>query len=1628
MSNQSYQQKQPFLSRQTFSNKPNIPEKKINSEEIKKLFAEVSSGNYLKIKQFLLLKKMSMSLKNTNDESVLHIIIKSSNTTPQEKLELVKLAITNGAQIVCYDQNNVTPLHLACQYQLYDVVKLLLDYSANVKSEDSQLYTPLHYAVIGNDVQCIDEEKERVKPLIPKSSIKYDKIQHNKNINLLQKQLHNFLHKDQHTKIYIEQLKNTINIVDEMFPQEFEKFEDDNKKNIMKVLLDSSTVDKNQAIFEKVSSLKVTTIDNILQFLGDGISPLKIEPNIYNGWGPGDNNELSIFQQNRILPYRSLEELIVNIDTTIDNKKSSITKEMEIQLKNVTNQIQKFGTIFQNLNFSIQHSVIYSFVIGNVLETNPDIRNIGTSMKNLTVLQQIGYLFYTDPLKSIDCPIVNETLIYFPDIQENETRLYEMPYNNTFTILQNIKTLTFDNPERSRILKSEEQRLGTGNFQKAKLSLPLNNVGSMFIQRPMPEVIVVINDVPILHNNYITRGVYFDTKIRFYFELLKNYFEQLKNLCKNMFNLNFKDMYENISTGVCHILTILLCLRYINAELEPITSNLSTLYIYFNDKNVHLRNDPRQFLIEQITDELQSTINSIDKLNSDIDNFYDQIVIMVKTFNRILGLIGDISAKNILHKYFKYDGTINFDQFYIENKTEIVNKIIDRPIEKIQDLPSTFTDFVKLLPSELIDAKKMLISYFVPQISTKNYPTYYDTPIVQRINHKPKIGFLPMWNIQQKMNRWNVKEILIRYNSDTGQYYNVNIEPKESKRGMSLINDPNVNTYVGSIGKKINIFFNKDEPLPPIIGSFINVYIQMLKYSIIRWILKESYNLIEFTTPIFPTHLLKHYEELKESINNVINDIKQTISFSKENCSFILVLIGKYVDAILNNYIKDHVLYKSNTLMLNFLEQKNTKINFKDLDLIKNVIPTEDTGFFLDLNDTFDSVMEIFMYNKENEENEENEKYLNALTAGLLIDNPKKEKYINKMINFNFEINSLEQSCFKVDPNIIDLLIKNGAYLNAKDSIGNTALYYAIDTQNITIIEMLLNAGSIVFNKNYVNKMGQNVLSYVWEKYATILQTLMVNKYAVCEKLTNNLLEKFKKKGDTLNNIPKYSDMLLPMALYMLNHQMYLIGKGYPKNWNFDLNELFEDNVKLKSKKQYGDVLPILDVNVTDKDISNLEIPNIKIKYIEEVIDVNNKKVKEYENRNTYLGEELNSLNIRNKLTENEEYRKKELEGINGLINDNKKEILKLKKFVEDNEKLLEKYKYGKNITFDKLKNFLKNNKHKIIRKNDVVDIYDSLFYDVINEGDIRLKQNSYDYNVDIKTYPILWEKFMCKYLNPTEKTKNYNSEDIDYTQIIDIITTHQKDIIFDNSVDVSNKLAKFDIIEKYYKNIIYPFADDYFNLPKEYNFSNYPMTKIMNIVIHIVKRIICVNLYGTILKGLTKYIISIFPYYNKNFVPNSNDKNVIFNNETDYYYYVMTLIFNIINDEGHGIKDSRLLKYIFTTLPTKVVKIILEIYEGENEGEEDPDRNTNLELIFDYISTILESTTVIDLKKDTTFLTNLKNYVYPYFISYLELFVKEMFNLISNYLRSLQYQGKMIHILQKISNHAKNEMKQNNL
>ena len=148
--------------RQTFD-RPHIPStiNELNEYSIIKLFTLTKEGDIHKIKEFISNNNINyLSARDNNGRNVIHSVIENMLITDEkQKCDIIDFFILNGVSVNVQDNNNITPLHLACKYQLYSVIELLLKNNANPNLVDNQHMSCLHYACQGNIVKCDEVPK-----------------------------------------------------------------------------------------------------------------------------------------------------------------------------------------------------------------------------------------------------------------------------------------------------------------------------------------------------------------------------------------------------------------------------------------------------------------------------------------------------------------------------------------------------------------------------------------------------------------------------------------------------------------------------------------------------------------------------------------------------------------------------------------------------------------------------------------------------------------------------------------------------------------------------------------------------------------------------------------------------------------------------------------------------------------------------------------------------------------------------------------------------------------------------------------------------------------------------------------------------------------------------------------------------------------------------------------------------------------------------------------------------------------------------------------------------------------------------------------------------------------------------
>jgi hypothetical protein len=312
----------------------------------------------------------------------------------------------------------------------------------------------------------------------------------------------------------------------------------------------------------------------------------------------------------------------------------------------------------------------------------------------------------------------------------------------------------------------------------------------------------------------------------------------------------------------------------------------------------------------------------------------------------------------------------------------------------------------------------------------------------------------------------------------------------------------------------------------------------------------------------------------------------------------------------------------------------------------------------------------------------------------------------------------------------------------------------------------------------------------------------------------------------------------------------------------------------------------------------------------------------------------------------------------------------------------------------------------KLTKHDTVADMYDAVFKKIINNIDDIA--DAYTAELDLKTYASMWKVYMKDATTLKDSTQIINSLFAYQDATIKRLSTKSEPVL--------KSIKEMSLVANYYKMVLMPYIDNYFELPQELDTINYPLIHTVKIIAHVAKHFIFVNLYHIIVKMIIKYVIE--------------RSQVAVTKKTQYVHDTVMEILNNTRTSTKSsgappittTKSSRLMTYIMNDMPWKAVKCTLQLFEGEGNGEGDIDRETNIDKLFAHITKILEANTTMPMTKDSSVIKNLNEYIYPFFKDYIELFVKEMKSVMDGYLRTLKYQGQHLEIMKMLSEHVKQE------
>lgn len=1693
--------------------KGSIPIKEIRPENVEQLFVLILESDVNKIKNEISQKNISLSVRNTNGQSLIHAVLEniSGDMKEDEKYELIKFLIDHGAPTNVFDSNNITPLHLAAKYQYPKIVELLINNGADPDAIDSSNMTPLHYATQGSIEVC--KKKKKVGSLIPKKEIKdvTSKEMKDLTVNLIE------ILTDDNFNRYLTHIKNTFKQINDIYPFDFEEEEIKFVKNVADIISDSkrNDMEKKEAVKNRIVELTTSLINLVVGKLQDSTKPLDIGPHNVDGWGPDDKY--------KVLPKETPE----TIKNTWDSK---FTAEMNILIKKYVSDISSLQTnVQQNLNDGQNlYKIIYKIIYINLFAWfNKNIENPSTGTVNNIPDDQFEMDFNTLKTKILyhsGNKIEFNEINIIGDIPNDDDFLNGfLPDYSTEAPIQvirgtkkdrddwmkkklKLKELKITDDRKFKDAHTKEEYVDVPTIGKAPTLEPIKKNWEHTYDpieespKDLPgsgnpsDVRFIMNDSTSFFANkpyyFVSKYIFSIVQIYRHFNILKNNIDVLLNNTRTEYLYNL--YHENISYCLLSCYNIFQNILLAHEELPYIKKVISELKDEFYSRFNNNRSHPYAYLIEYCVDACDELRISVDKIFNTMKTIYDNCLVLIEDFNQSINKINKLSGI-IYHKKF-------LESTFTDKDVKEYSHLFDRPLRELKLPPKSFDDYIiKFGTLGNIDLmRKLFYEEYAPYISTNHYSTYIvkSSGFVKPSNLK-KI-FIPRSII--KFDDFNATDPIIptipksgyligipASISDDGQDNNydylgkqtnlidITFDMKNSGYGLDD-NKKFVSTGGNIVEATIKTIDMKTTKVSDIIGKFgiryaspatpktnhaiqnigsiIDTYIHTIKFSLIQNILKV-FNKPDITETIATT-LTSYLETTKQ---NIVKNVKENLETSLKNNYMIdnqlypilFTMVGKIADELITLHIKNALYSGVNRYVKNYLQ---TSQNIKDYsDIIKGVLNDKtplfkvDTGFELNLNNLFEDIIQGFY--TDTPKNYNTLMYtVNVMEDEDAIQNKDEIDKQHKIYSTNYKLTSeiIEQQCFKIEEKIIDLLGKKMKNVNRKDINGSTALFYAFDTLHKPSIEKLIQNRLNVNIKEVVNMSGMTPYKYALTLYDTHNGSLIgdsSNVKDIIDKFTVPLhlqvKETLEANPDYKNNIIRYMDIIFPQLIVMYNNLLYYYAKSYVGGWTYQNQKDLED-LLVRYELLTTDDVKDYKFPIIKKDITNVETKgSIKLDTLNKdsgrmtkLIKKINDNIDHLKNVKSYLEIERDNPDIIEHIKNNIIIK---IAGIDKTIAELTAKKGQIETDNNTNSKSLNNASNNIGIkTTNRIHNLIiddqfigtadKLTKEKVPEAYDYIfkkisQSYTELFKNAITPNtqitDIANQTKYYYGYEDYFLYNNIWKTTLA---DPSKMTSIFN--------IHPLMSLVQKKLIPKlNSAKTKDDITAINkdltIVNDLYEKVFNGTIKNMFELPQNYNMEeNYVLTEVLDIIQHIVRSVLCSSLYYSIVKVLTKHVLSITPNEMQKILDKpENQKHKVYKN----YNEIVTSIVNNIINPNYGTTSQlkpKLQAYIFDEMPNLLVKLKTKIYVDDLDEEKSI---KTVDDLFDNINNILMTNQTIYFPKDSSLITSLNNYVFKYYKDVFELLIPKMKFIIDNYSRYIINEGRYVSIIKILNDQAIKEI-----
>jgi len=943
------------LSREMQKQLYHIEKTNINNENIIKFFSLVDDGNISKITDFLNENNMPISARNDDGESVLHILIKSSNLYEWEKTKLIEFLIARNAPIMSYDKYNVTPLHLACKYQLYDVAKKLINGGADVNAIDNNNMTPLHYLITGKNVEC---SNNIVKDFIPKN-ISFEPELHTKLFDAIAKELF----KELPQKNFMTHIKDLINVVPNMWKYDILDIVNKYDKLSRDVRFQSGG-----ALENKLLNLQQEKIKKIYDFLMNkmtsAFTPIIIKKYDNGTYFPYENTE-EIKQKIIIKNY-------IDDKNNYDLKKADLSGKFYSIIDFCLSEIQKIETNFFNIaqlgfNFMVNKGTdvkISKQIKQFVLRWNdPIIRTFGLPERYLRDINNFYLNYSRNNRGKYDGNIFNFTNLFCENINEKEKSIYVLHYPN----LSNYDTVLHNDFIISNSISNYVNYLYT-NIKKIKIPrIPEEQLkGKRKKKIPILRYPLTNDPEPLTGEKVRFRQISYQQPI-FVSDINKFYFTEITKRLLLFMRDHFSKHIEEIKNPeklVIILVSISASIYYIHTHKNKLLIRSDNIINVMNHLNDIFASDPYSYLFSYMILNAKEVKTHISNILTRIDELYQVILELFDNINNGIDLLNRYNAIDKLLGKINLDKKFNNINDY-EFPIDVCCNNITKHVTKISNDITNFSMYnIKLFinitnitgQQKIFLFKKDLYEKYIPQYdSLYNINCYYSS--VNTTESPIEYGFI----------------IPRKYYNETNQKMFGNAEPR-----IRTINDDY--NIIGRIGTKkvdnLMIYYGKTEndaykkECLVQFKEILNNYIIMIKLRIMQFIYDSINNILKISSvqssyyapqPIQQpskivdlNELFKNdpheriiYKEIKVIPNNGVCNISiKNQNATSQTCFWLSVIdILRNISEYKNQYIDINKIFETleNSRIINSnweIDLNDYSIDVGNLHYMRKVYPT----------------------------------------------------------------------------------------------------------------------------------------------------------------------------------------------------------------------------------------------------------------------------------------------------------------------------------------------------------------------------------------------------------------------------------------------------------------------------------------------------------------------------------------------------------------------------------------------------------------------------------------------------------------------------------------------------------------